>query len=252
MDRRQIEAWLKGRSFFPLVRPFAKLLERPLVVRDLMYDRKYHIHTTPSRVRLKVAEFDNEPFGTATELPDRVPYEPTQYPTIEKIIGAIRLGPTDQVFDIGCGAGRALCLFARRSVARCVGIEYVPWVAAAARRNAANLRGRKATIEIRAQDARLADYSGGTIYYFFNPFSGDISILEEVLRRIHATLETDPRSIQVIHLHPQGSRTGRTYDPIQGPTVHALMKSGFLRYMNTIEVPLGLYRRLDAGFWSAP
>ena len=41
--------------------------------------------------------------------------------------------PADTVIDIGCGMGRALCLFARRNVRKCIGIEYDPGFAERAR-----------------------------------------------------------------------------------------------------------------------
>ena len=155
-----------------------KCLERWFSYQQIIYDLYYNIRTVPAITRLSIARFYNGPFGTAAESPNRIPYEPAQYSNIRRCIATITLVPSDQVFDIGCGAGRAVCLFARQNVTRCVGIEYVPWVAEAARTNARSLRGRRSVVDIRNEDARLSDYGGGTYYWLFNPF--DLDVMREV------------------------------------------------------------------------
>jgi len=47
---------------------------------------------------------------------------------------------TDAAVDIGCGMGRVLCMFARRPISKCIGVECDAELAAVARRNAATLR----------------------------------------------------------------------------------------------------------------
>ena len=111
------------------------------------------------------------------------------------------LKPTRQdiVFDIGCGAGRILCVIARRPVQKCVGIEISTEYAERARQNARQLNGRKAPIEIIVADAAEADYSGGTIYCLFNPFG--TKTLEVVLERIHQSVRKHPRCIRVAYFN---------------------------------------------------
>jgi hypothetical protein len=70
-------------------------------------------------------------------------YEPLDYPFLSKCLDALDLHEDDVVFEIGCGMGRALCLFARRRVRKCVGIELDPELAGRARTNLARLRGRR-------------------------------------------------------------------------------------------------------------
>jgi precorrin-6B methylase 2 len=105
----------------------------------------------------------------------------------------------DIVFDIGCGAGRILCFFARQPVRKCVGIEVSTDYAQRARQNAKQLRGRKAPIEIRICDATEADYSEGTIYCLFNPFG--TKTLQAVLERIHKSVRKYPRRIQIAYFN---------------------------------------------------
>ena len=103
------------------------------------------------------------------------------------------------VFDIGCGAGRILCVFARRTVQKCVGIEISTEYAERARQNAKRLKGRKAPIEVIVDDAAEADYSGGTIYCLFNPFG--TKTLEVALERIHQSVRKCPRRIRVAYFN---------------------------------------------------
>ncbi len=113
------------------------------------------------------------------------------------------LKPTaeDVVFDIGSGLGRALHAFSRLGVGRCIGIELRADLARIARENARRLRKRRCPIETRTADAAPADYRGGTIYLFFNPFGA--ATLEATLARIAETLEEDPRPIRVAYFTPR-------------------------------------------------
>jgi SAM-dependent methyltransferase len=127
-------------------------------------------------------------------------YESIDYDLLARYARLLPAGPDDVVYDVGCGMGRVLCVFARRGVKRCVGIEIDPELAEIARENAARLRGRRCPIDVRVGDAAFADYSEGTIYYLFNPFGP--KTVRSVLRRIGATLHRDPRRLHVAYCHP--------------------------------------------------
>ena len=109
-------------------------------------------------------------------------YEPANYEALQIIQAKLHMRPDDVFWDIGCGMGRVVCHFARADIAKSVGIEFDPLLSAAAIANAERLRGRKAEIEIRTGDAAVQDYSGGTVFFLYNPFSAEV--LEPVLRRI--------------------------------------------------------------------
>lgn len=131
---------------------------------------------------------------------DRKCYEPIRYSILFKYLKPLRPSDQDVVFDIGSGLGRALHVFSRLGVRRCIGIEIVDELARAARDNARRLRGRKCPIETRVQDAATADYDDGTIYLFFNPFGA--ATLRAVLGRINQTLAAKPRRIQIAYFTP--------------------------------------------------
>jgi len=60
---------------------------------------------------------------------DQKHYESLDYVYLNGILNRLGLMPHDVFYDIGCGAGRVLCLAARRRVRRVVGIECVPELA---------------------------------------------------------------------------------------------------------------------------
>jgi len=94
------------------------------------------------------------------------------------------LNGSDTFIDVGCGKGRVVCLAARHRIKRAVGIEYSSVRAQIARRNIAQLRGRKSPAAIRCQSAEEADYSDATVLYFFNPF--EASLLDTVLHKVQS------------------------------------------------------------------
>ena len=121
------------------------------------------------------------------------------YLKLWKCINMLKPSDEDVVYDIGCGMGRMLFAFSRRSVRKCIGIEISAEYAERARQNAKRLKGSKAPIEIIIADAVEADYSEGTIYCFFNPFG--TKTLEVVLERIHQSVKRCPRRIRVVYFN---------------------------------------------------
>ena len=128
---------------------------------------------------------------------DGVQYEVPDYLYMRRVRDMLQPGAQDVVFDIGCGMGRFLCLMARESVRKCVGVELQPQLCEAARKNAANLRGRKAPIEIVCGDAATADLSEGTIFYMYNPFGPQT--MADVLANIGNSLAKNPRNVRIVY-----------------------------------------------------
>ena len=126
---------------------------------------------------------------------------PTAYHVLRKVFAALPLGAGDCFMDIGCGRGRVLCLAARYPIARAAGVEITPQHAAAAQRNLERLHGRKArTFGVMAGSATDFDYSGGTVFYMYNPFSG--ALFEQVVGNIHAAAKRGGRPIRLIYVNP--------------------------------------------------
>lgn len=157
-------------------------------------------------------------------------YEPCDYPFLLRCLSVLELQPDDVVFDIGCGMGRALCLLARRRIARCVGIELSPELAAGAEANLRSLRGARSPAEVRVVDAAFADYSDATAFYTFNPFGDDT--MRAVLERIAQTRKTNPRPIRMIYLNPFHE--------------HILEESGWLKRVREVRAP---WSNTFASYW---
>ena len=126
---------------------------------------------------------------------------PSYYARLLALRRFLALSSDDVVIDIGCGDGRALAVFARAPVARCIGIEFDGTAAAAARRNAARLRGRRAPVDIVHGDAADYRFSAESVVYLFNP-CGPAS-LRTVLANLKASLDRRPRRLRLCYYHPK-------------------------------------------------
>ena len=128
-------------------------------------------------------------------------YESKSYYLNWLYLRPIRLAREDVVYDIGCGAGRLLFVAALHKVKHCVGLELSARLSELARRNADRLRFPHSPIEIRQADASVEDYSRGTVFLMCNPFG--VRTLETVLARIRSSLESHPRPIRLMYIHPE-------------------------------------------------
>ena len=100
-------------------------------------------------------------------------------------------------YDIGCGKGRSLCVMARYSFAKVVGVELDPQLCDVARCNARRLRGRVAPIEIVCADPVSLDYSDGHVFFSCDPLGP--ATLRGVLGSLSRSLARAPRRITVIY-----------------------------------------------------
>jgi len=169
-----------------LARFFVRMIRRMYTA---AYEKRYNIRTGFEKIHSEEARPS-----------DSQPYEPTDYLLIRGFFGPLKLQPSDVVFDIGCGMGRVLCVFARMNIKKCIGVELSPKLAAIAADNAARLHARKAPIEVLVTDARTADYSEGTVFWLFNPFGA--SILQAMLDQIEKTLISSPRKVRFAYVNP--------------------------------------------------
>jgi len=128
------------------------------------------------------------------------PYEPLPYAGLRRIGETLAPGPEDVIYDLGCGKGRVVCWFARRPVAKVVGVEYDPALADAARANLAALRGAQALVEIRTGDAVTEDYSRATVVMLYNPFGA--TLMREVLENLSRSLDDKPRRLRIVYASP--------------------------------------------------
>lgn len=132
---------------------------------------------------------------------DAFDFETNAHTTLVKVMRTVRLLPSDIVFVIGCGRGRAVCHFARRRVRKVVGIELDSCLCEDARSNALSLRGRHASIEIRHADAAAEDVGEGTVFFLFNPFGEQT--LRALLRNIESSHTRLPERLVIVYANPR-------------------------------------------------
>jgi predicted RNA methylase len=167
------------------------------------------------------------------QFADDTGYEPAKYPAVRACLRAARLTDRDVFFDIGCGMGRVLCMAARHPLQKCVGVEYMPSLAAVADRNLARLRGRRAPAEVWIGDACDFGYADGTVFFLYNPFG------EQTMRRfiecLRHSLITRPRRIRIIYM-----------TPLQG---HVLSECRWLARRFVLDVPYHVLVTRKVEFW---
>ena len=130
----------------------------------------------------------------------RVRYEALNYEAIRLISDRLALGADDVLCDAGCGMGRIICFFASSPLKACVGLEYDPALADAARRNIARLRDRRSPATVVTGDAAGYDYGQVTALVMYNPFGAET--LRSVLSSLSSSLIAHPRRIQIAYANP--------------------------------------------------
>lgn len=160
---------------------------------------------------------------------------PVSYWLLHKFLDRGRFGSEDVFYDVGCGHGRVLCFIARRPVAKCVGVELSPDFAARAQANARTLRQRRSPVEVRVGDAAEADYKGGTVYFFGDPFGAET--LKAVLERIKATVEICPRRVRCIFWIPSYVDPG---------VEHVIRSTGWLKFLEKRHL---FYSPIRVEYW---
>jgi hypothetical protein len=143
-----------------------------------------------------VFAFDEPGEGIAVLAPEMVFYQPTPARHIFEAIRRLSLGESDVLIDLGSGLGHVPLLAAICSKARCVGIELETAYVACARRCAMVLNLDQAHFV--DQDVRAADFSKGTVFYLYTPFTG--TLLRSVLQRL--AQEAARRPIRLCTLGP--------------------------------------------------
>jgi hypothetical protein len=126
-------------------------------------------------------------------------YQPTPARHIFNLIGLTALAAEDVFVDIGSGLGHVPLLISICTDARAIGIELEGAYVERARQCAERLNLER--VALFEQDARVADYSGGTVFYFYTPFSG--AMFEAVLDRLEH--EAASRRIRICAYGPSTS-----------------------------------------------
>jgi hypothetical protein len=120
------------------------------------------------------------PIETKAREPEMVYYQPTPARIIFELIEKAHLTQEDVFYDLGSGLGQVPILVNLLSGATAKGIEFEPAYCDYARVCAADLN--LSYVEFINVDARIADYSEGTVFFMYTPFEG--RVLQEVLEKL--------------------------------------------------------------------
>lgn len=130
-------------------------------------------------------------------------FQTNSHATIRRAIRAVQPGVGDTAVVLGSAKGRAVCHFARLPLKKVIGIEISEQLCEAAAINIARLRGRRSPVDLRNEDAAVADVSEASILYMFNPFGEET--LRDVLRKLEQSHKPARRPVRIIYLNPRYS-----------------------------------------------
>ena len=142
-----------------------------------------------------ILQFEN-PDTVAELAAEMVFYQPTPARHVFDLIDRIALTERDVLVDLGSGLGHVPLLAAICTNARCIGIELELAYVDCARRSAKTLNLPRVTFI--QQDARATDFSIGTVFFLYTPFTG--TIMRTVLDALR--VEAARRAIRVCAFGP--------------------------------------------------
>jgi hypothetical protein len=140
-----------------------------------------------------------------TDSPNRrfaVRYQPSSVEEFRMLVGKVPADVSEYTFvDYGSGKGRVLLLAAEYPFKRIMGVEFAESLDRIAQENIATLGEDAARVETVVMDATEFDPPPEPlVLYFFNPFAPHV--LKQVMERIRASLERNPRPAYVVLTAP--------------------------------------------------
>jgi SAM-dependent methyltransferase len=164
------------------------------LVNDYVFDLRHGVHTTGATMPLVEG---GEGYKASlpkllTESLARLPIEYEDYTYL----------------DLGSGKGRGLLLAAAFPFRAVIGVELVPELHAIAEANIRKYRGVRRCALVRSAWADAREFAipdGPLVAYLYHPFTKPV--LEQVLERLRASLEREPRTLYVIYLRPLHAET---------------------------------------------
>ena len=162
-----------------------------MVFDDFLMDAKLHIET----------EGRDESCADTQILP----YEPTSYSVLDRLVESGLITSEDHLLDYGSGKGRAVIYLADRTGCRATGIELVRKFHEKAVKNLASYEdGRDLHIEflnMKAQNYVLSDTVNRI--FFFNPFH--FRVFKRVMTQVLESYRKVPRHIRMFFYYPQNA-----------------------------------------------
>ena len=143
------------------------------------------------------------PIETRAREPEMVFYQQTPARIILELVEKAHLTEQDVFYDLGSGLGQVPVLVHLLTGVTAKGVEFEPAYCDYARGSAAALN--LSQVEFVNADAREADYSDGTVFFLYTPFTG--KILQEVLEKLRR--ESQRRMIRVFTYGPCTAEVSR-------------------------------------------
>jgi hypothetical protein len=131
---------------------------------------------------------DHVPEATIYPKPEMIGYVPTPARAIFTLLAHANLHEHDIFYDLGAGLGRVSLLAGLLTPAQAKGIEIEPAYCRFARQCAQHLN--LSQVSFINQDASEADYTDGTLFFMYTPFTG--RLLQQVLDKLCREARTRP------------------------------------------------------------
>lgn len=166
--------------------------------------RRSHDRVWDARLRIdtrSLPEHHYRPLAADVYAPSSTPYS-----VLNRILASLVLTPNDALVDVGCGAGRVVCVAARYPIRSAVGVELDPGQVKRASINLEMTRGKRAMHSaIVQQNALDFDYGSATLVFLFNPFGEDT--MASFARRLDDTMQDrlcrgDSSPMTVVYYNP--------------------------------------------------
>lgn len=118
---------------------------------------------------------------------------------IRKILSRLNISENDKILDVGCGKGLFLWYAKKYKFSQIDGLEYSEKLCKIAQKNLEIINDSR--LNLINQDAReFGNYENYNYYFFNNPFSAEI--MQNVVKKIIASFQSNPRKIVVIYQFP--------------------------------------------------
>lgn len=164
----------------------------------------YHLYERYRERRLGIESEECSEWENCFDNENYHEYQPLCYSCIDTALEHLEIKPGHDVFvDYGSGKGRIVTVAATYPFAKVIGVEMLPDLNEIARSNIkrAERLSRCPAVEIVQADATRYELPPeATVLFLFNPFLGDV--LRAVQNQILKSLESHPRSIQIVYMNP--------------------------------------------------
>lgn len=162
---------------------------------DDIFDKRYNVSTS------KVLKYtEGETYDDPLTNDDPADYIPSAYLPLRKIISRFKPSPDDVVFDMGCGLGRSLFVFANAGVRQAIGVEFNKVLHQGYEKNIDSFTGPPGRCVAVHGDASKVNIDDATVIYMYNPFGA--GTMRALARSIEDSLSRRKRRLSIIYWHP--------------------------------------------------